>query len=93
MTKALHIRFRVGLRVGGIFLSYVMPTFISVYGESSVNLRRQPLRLLISGDPHREAQLIPVAIIDCSNGHGTGWYQTSAGRLSVDRNLPGCQYR
>ena len=90
MTKALAypaFLVVVGVAVVGFLLSYVMPTFISVYGESSANLPTAT-RLLISVIPHRRGATDPVAIIVIvATVMGRAWYQTSAGRLSVDRNL------
>jgi type IV pilus assembly protein PilC len=77
----------VGVAVVGFLLSYVMPTFISVYGESSANLPTAT-RMLISVIHMGQAQLIPVAIVAVvAVVMGRAWYQTSAGRLSVDRSL------
>lgn len=77
----------VGIAVVGFLLSYVMPTFVSVYGESSANLPT-PTRMLIAVIHMGEAQLIPFAIvIGAALVVGRAWYQTTAGRLSVDRQL------
>ncbi len=77
----------VGIAVVGFLLSYVMPTFVSVYGESSATLPTAT-RFLIAAIHIGEAQLIPVAIvIGAATVLGRGWYQTPAGRLSVDRQM------
>ncbi|MCC2642263.1 MAG: gspF [Nitrospira sp.] len=77
----------VGIAVVGFLLSYVMPTFVSVYGESSANLPTAT-RLLIAAIQAGQSQLIPVVIvIGAAIVMGRTWYQTSAGRLSVDRHM------
>jgi type IV pilus assembly protein PilC len=77
----------VGVAVVGFLLSYVIPTFVSVYGESSKSLpaATQALITLIQiGGSH----VIPaVVIMGVGLIAGHAWYRTPSGRLMVDRYL------
>jgi type IV pilus assembly protein PilC len=77
----------VGIAVVGFLLSYVIPTFVSVYGESAKSLpaATQALITLIKiGGAHfvPASAILAVALV---GGHA--WYRTPAGRLAVDRYL------
>ncbi len=77
----------VGIAVVGFLLSFVMPTFISVYGESSAKLPA-PTRVLMAAINIGESLLIPLGIaLAVATILGRTWYQTSSGRLSVDQYL------
>ncbi|HET9963368.1 MAG TPA: type II secretion system F family protein [Nitrospiraceae bacterium] len=77
----------VGIAVVGFLLSYVMPTFVSVYGESAANLPGAT-RALITVIQMAEAQLIPTLLVaGAVIVAGRTWYQTPAGRFTVDRQL------
>ncbi len=77
----------VGIAVVGFLLSYVMPTFISVYGESSAKLPT-PTRVLMAAINIGESLLVPLGIaLAVATIMSRTWYQTSSGRLSVDRQV------
>ena len=77
----------VGIAVVGFLLSYVMPTFISVYGESSATLPT-PTRVLMAAINIGESLLVPLGIaLAVAAIMSRTWYQTSSGRLSVDRQM------
>ncbi|BCA54073.1 General secretion pathway protein F [Nitrospira sp. KM1] len=77
----------VGVGVMGFLLSFVMPTFVSVYGESAKSL---PLatQILIDMIVTAKTYVIPVSV-----GAGgllllcRGYYGTAVGRLAIDRLL------
>lgn len=77
----------VGIAVVGFLLSYVMPTFVSVYAETAKEL---PLatQLLIDGVTTGKAYVLPVAVLFvglCLVGRA--YYGTEHGRRSVDHLL------
>jgi type IV pilus assembly protein PilC len=77
----------VGIAVVGFLLSYVMPTFTSVYGESSAKLPT-PTRVLMAAINIGESLLVPLGIVlAVATIMSRTWYQTSSGRLSVDRQV------
>ncbi len=77
----------VGIAVVGFLLSYVMPTFVSVYGENAASLPAAT-RALIALIEMGKAQVVPTAILMAAAVVvGRAWYQTPAGRLVVDRQL------
>ncbi len=75
----------VGIAVIGFLLTYVMPTFVSVYGESakSLPMATQALIDLAGGI---KVYLVPglIAATACALG-ARAYYATPAGRLAVDR--------
>lgn len=75
----------VGVAVVGFLLSYVIPTFVSVYGESAKSLpaATQALITLIQIGGAQVIPLLSVAALILIAGQG--WYRTPAGRLAVDR--------
>jgi type IV pilus assembly protein PilC len=77
----------VGVAVVGFLLSYVIPTFVSVYGESAKSLPAATqvlIHLIQIGGSH----FIPLLVIlAASLIAGQAWYRTPAGRLAVDRYL------
>ena len=75
----------IGLAVVGFLLAYVMPTFVSVYGESAKTLpwATQALLDLVQ---YVEAGAGPVAIVTIGLVVGLRtYYSTPAGHLAVDR--------
>lgn len=88
VTKALSypiVLVLIGIAVIGFLLIYVMPTFVSVYGESAKALP-WATQLLLDGVAHAEAWAVPAiaAVIGILLGM-RAYYRTSAGRLSIDR--------
>jgi type IV pilus assembly protein PilC len=75
----------IGLAVVGFLLAYVMPTFVSVYGESAKALP-WATQVLLDTVTHAESSLLPaaVALIGIMLGIHT-YYATSAGHLAIDR--------
>ncbi|MDF0665863.1 MAG: type II secretion system F family protein [Nitrospira sp.] len=81
----------IGLAVVGFLLIYVMPTFVSVYGESAKTLP-WATQVLLDMVMHAESRIVPavVAAIGIMIGIHT-YYTTPAGQLAIDRlvlNLP-----
>lgn len=77
----------VGVGVIGFLLTYVMPTFVSVYGESAKTLpvATQALIDLVTA---AQTYLVPViASLAAILLAGRAYYATPAGRLAVDRML------
>lgn len=75
----------VGIAVIGFLLSYVMPTFVSVYGESAQNLPAATQALI---DVIRLAQAHALPLLLALAGvtaAGRAWYAAPTGRLAVDR--------
>lgn len=75
----------IGLAVIGFLLTYVMPTFVSVYGESAKTLpwATQALLDLVK---NAESQLVPVAVLVIGLILGLrAYYATLAGHLAIDR--------
>ncbi|MGQ0557731.1 MAG: type II secretion system F family protein [Nitrospiraceae bacterium] len=74
----------IGLAVVGFLLTYVMPTFVSVYGESAKTLPWST-QVLLDVVTHAESQLLPAAIILIGLMLGVHtYYATSAGQLVLD---------
>ncbi len=75
----------IGLAVVGFLLTYVMPTFVSVYGESAKTLPWST-QVLLDVVTHAESRLLPAAavLIGLMLGVHT-YYATSAGKLVIDR--------
>lgn len=75
----------IGLAVVGFLLIYVMPTFISVYGESAKTLP-WATQVLLDVVMHAESRIVPavVAVIGIMIGIHT-YYATPAGQLAIDR--------
>ena len=81
----------IGVAVIGFLLTYVMPTFVSVYGESAKTLP-WATQVLLDLVQHAEAGLVPAAVVIIGVVLGIrAYYVTPAGRLAIDRfvlNLP-----
>ena len=77
----------VGVAVVGFLLSYVIPTFVSVYGESSRSLpaATQALISLIHIMEGHSLSLLLVVVGGAVAGHA--WYRTPRGRLIVDQYI------
>ncbi len=77
----------IGIAVVGFLLAYVMPTFVAVYGESARSLP-PATQALIELVQMGEANAIPLLIVLAVAVMGLrAWYQTPAGRRTVDRWL------
>ncbi len=77
----------VGVAVVGFLLSYVIPTFVSVYGESARSLPAAT-QALISLIQIGKAQFLPLVVMSAAGlvaGHA--WYRTPTGRLALDRHM------
>ena len=75
----------IGLAVVGFLLTYVMPTFVSVYGESAKTLPWST-QLLLDVVTHAESRLLPAAVVLISLMLGIhAYYATPAGQLMLDR--------
>ena len=75
----------IGLAVVGFLLAYVMPTFVSVYGESAKTLpwATQALLDLVQ---HAESRLLPLAVLAIGLVLvGRAYYATPAGHFAIDR--------
>jgi type IV pilus assembly protein PilC len=81
----------IGLAVVGFLLTYVMPTFVSVYGDSAKTLP-WATQVLLDMVMHAESQIVPAAVVVIGIMLATHtYYATSAGQLALDRlvlNLP-----
>jgi len=77
----------VGVGVIGFLLTYVMPTFISVYSESAKTLPAAT-QALIDLVTAAQAYLIPMAVsLAAVLLAGRAYYATPAGHLTTDRML------
>ncbi len=77
----------VGVAVIGFLLSYVVPTFVSVYGESGKVLPAAT-QILIDLVTHLETYLVPGLLMLLGVGLAVrAYYGTPAGRLTFDRLL------
>jgi type IV pilus assembly protein PilC len=77
----------IGVGVIGFLLTYVMPTFVSVYGESAKSLP-WATQALLDVVNHAESGLIPLTLLTVGLGLGVrAYYVTPAGRLMMDRIL------
>jgi type IV pilus assembly protein PilC len=75
----------IGLAVVGFLLTYVMPTFVSVYGESAKTLPWST-QVLLDVVTHAESRLLPAAVVLIGLMLGVHtYYATSAGKLAIDR--------
>ncbi len=75
----------LGVAVIGFLLTYVMPTFVSVYGESAKTLP-WATQLLLNVVTQAESWALPALVGIGGILMGTrAYYTTSAGRLSIDR--------
>lgn len=75
----------IGVGVIGFLLTYVMPTFVSVYGESAQSLP-WATQTLLDVVKHAETRLVPLALVLAGLAVGArAYYATPAGRLAVDR--------
>jgi type IV pilus assembly protein PilC len=75
----------VGIAVIGFLLAYVMPTFVSVYGESAKALPAAT-QMLIDVVSAGKTYLVPASILFGGLVLGLrAYYATSGGRLAVDR--------
>ncbi|HXV67821.1 MAG TPA: type II secretion system F family protein [Nitrospira sp.] len=75
----------IGVAVIGFLLVYVMPTFVSVYGESAKTLpwATQALLDLVK---NAESRLLPLAVILIAGAIALrAYYATPAGHLAIDR--------
>jgi type IV pilus assembly protein PilC len=88
VTKALSYPIflvLIGVSVIGFLLTYVMPTFVSVYGESAKALpwATQTLLDLVN---NLESRLLPAGVLLIGLAFGLRFYYgTPAGRLVLDR--------
>jgi len=75
----------IGLAVVAFLLTYVMPTFVSVYGESAKTLPWST-QVLLDVVTHAESRLLPAAVVLIGLMLGVhAYYVTSAGKLAIDR--------
>lgn len=90
VTKALSYPLflvLIGVGVIAFLLTFVMPTFVSVYGENAKTLP-WATQLLMDVVRHGEAQLIPALLILGAGGLALrAYYATPTGRLTIDRFL------
>ncbi|MEQ1794429.1 MAG: type II secretion system F family protein [Nitrospira sp.] len=90
VTKALSYPLflvLIGVGVIAFLLTYVMPTFVSVYGENAKALP-WATQLLMDVVQHGEAQLIPALLVLGVGGVAArAYYATPTGRLRIDRFL------
>jgi type IV pilus assembly protein PilC len=88
VTKALSYPLflvLIGVGVIAFLLTYVMPTFVSVYGENAKTLP-WATQLLMDLVQHGEAQLIPALLILGAGGLALrAYYATPTGRFTIDR--------
>ena len=75
----------IGVAVVGFLLTYVMPTFVSVYGESAKALP-WATQVLLDWVMHAESQIVPAAVVVVGIMLGThAYYATPGGQLAIDR--------
>jgi type IV pilus assembly protein PilC len=90
VTKALSYPLflvLIGVGVIAFLLTYVMPTFVSVYGENAKTLP-WATQLLMDLVQHGEAQVIPALLILGAGGLALrAYYATPTGRFTIDRFL------
>lgn len=88
VTKAISypiILIGIGMTVVGFLLTYVMPTFVSVYGESAKTLP-WATQVMLDMVTHAESWMVPAAIVMIGVVFGTrAYYATSTGQLGLDR--------
>jgi type IV pilus assembly protein PilC len=74
----------IGLAVVGFLLTYVMPTFVSVYGESAKTLP-WATQVLLDTVTHAESRIVPAAVVMIGIMLGThAYYATPTGQLVID---------
>jgi type IV pilus assembly protein PilC len=75
----------IGIAVVGFLLTYVMPTFVSVYGESTKTLP-WATQVLLDMVTHAESRIVPgvVVVIGIMLGIHV-YYATPTGQLAIDR--------
>jgi type IV pilus assembly protein PilC len=77
----------IGVGVIAFLLAYVMPTFVSVYGESARSLP-WATQILLDVVQHAESQLLPGTAVMVGLAIGLrAYYATAAGHLAIDRLL------
>jgi len=77
----------IGVGVIGFLLTYVMPTFVSVYGESAKALP-WATQALLDVVNHAESRLLPLGLLLMGFVLGVrAYYATPTGRLVIDRLL------
>lgn len=75
----------IGLAVVGFLLTYVMPTFVSVYGESAKTLP-WATQVLLDMVMHAESRIVPAVVIGIGIMLGIhAYYATPSGKLTIDR--------
>ncbi len=75
----------IGLAVVGFLLTYVMPTFVSVYGESAKTMP-WATQVLLDVVVNAKSWIIPAAVaVMCITLGIHAYYATSAGQLTIDR--------
>ena len=88
VTKAISyplVLVFIGVAVIGFLLTYVMPTFVSVYGESAKTLP-WATQLLLDVVTQSESLALPAIVVGIGMLLGMrAYYTTSAGRLAIDR--------
>ncbi|MCC6141267.1 MAG: type II secretion system F family protein [Nitrospira sp.] len=90
VTKALSYPLflvLIGIGVIAFLLTYVMPTFVSVYGENAKQLP-WATQLLMDIVQHSETQVVPALVLAGIGLLGLRmYYATPVGRLAMDRLL------
>jgi type IV pilus assembly protein PilC len=77
----------IGVAVIAFLLTYVMPTFVSVYGDSAKTLP-WATQVLLDFVQHAETQLLPIgAVLVGVALAARAYYATPAGHLTIDRLL------
>ena len=77
----------IGVGVIGFLLTYVMPTFVSVYGESAKALP-WATQALLDVVNHAESKILPLGLLLMGLVLGVrAYYVTPKGRLAIDRLL------
>lgn len=75
----------IGFTVVGFLLTYVMPTFVSVYGDSAKSLP-WATQVLLDLVTHAESWVLPAIVVLVGLMLGMhAYYATSAGKLAIDR--------
>lgn len=75
----------IGLAVVGFLLTYVMPTFVSVYGESAKTLP-WATQVLLDLVIHVESRIVPAVVLVIGIALGIhAYYATPTGQLAIDR--------
>jgi type IV pilus assembly protein PilC len=75
----------IGLAVVSFLLTYVMPTFVSVYGESAKALP-WATQVLLNLVMHAESWIVPAAVVMGSTMLAMhAYYGTSTGQAAIDR--------